>query len=129
MVFLFFFFFQAEDGIRDRNVTGVQTCALPILTTLRAAFDARYMSVNARENAIVLRAPKRLLDAAARLINGLSDGRPEVMLDIHIYQVSRSTLRSLGMDLPLQFQMFNLTSAALALGGTNVQDLINQAIA
>src|SRR5699024_8840202 len=28
--FYFFFFFQAEDGIRDRNVTGVQTCALPI---------------------------------------------------------------------------------------------------
>ena len=28
---LFFFFFQAEDGIRDRLVTGVQTCALPIL--------------------------------------------------------------------------------------------------
>src|SRR5207249_9827187 len=27
---IFFFFFQAEDGIRDRNVTGVQTCALPI---------------------------------------------------------------------------------------------------
>src|SRR5699024_12172860 len=25
-----FYFFQAEDGIRDRNVTGVQTCALPI---------------------------------------------------------------------------------------------------
>src|SRR5579885_1206327 len=25
-----YFFFQAEDGIRDRNVTGVQTCALPI---------------------------------------------------------------------------------------------------
>src|SRR5699024_11260807 len=27
---LFAFFCQAEDGIRDRNVTGVQTCALPI---------------------------------------------------------------------------------------------------
>src|SRR6266513_5067021 len=26
----YFFFFQADDGIRDRNVTGVQTCALPI---------------------------------------------------------------------------------------------------
>src|SRR5437773_6903925 len=26
----FYFFFQAEDGIRDRDVTGVQTCALPI---------------------------------------------------------------------------------------------------
>src|SRR5699024_1689192 len=29
-----FFFFQAEDGIRDRNVTGVQTCALPICDAL-----------------------------------------------------------------------------------------------
>src|SRR5690554_7689215 len=28
--FLNFFFFQAEDGIRDADVTGVQTCALPI---------------------------------------------------------------------------------------------------
>src|SRR5207249_9000524 len=28
--FFLCFFFQAEDGIRDRNVTGVQTCALPI---------------------------------------------------------------------------------------------------
>src|SRR2546425_10111111 len=29
-MFFFFFFFQAEDGIRDKLVTGVQTCALPI---------------------------------------------------------------------------------------------------
>src|SRR2546430_6759788 len=31
----YFFFFQAEDGIRDLTVTGVQTCALPILLTGR----------------------------------------------------------------------------------------------
>src|SRR5260370_32574015 len=30
-----FFFFQAEDGIRDSSVTGVQTCALPIYTMIR----------------------------------------------------------------------------------------------
>src|SRR5712675_2710642 len=30
MICVFFFFFQAEDGIRDVAVTGVQTCALPI---------------------------------------------------------------------------------------------------
>src|SRR5262250_1405267 len=29
-IIFFFFFFQAEDGIRDTSVTGVQTCALPI---------------------------------------------------------------------------------------------------
>src|SRR5260370_3793849 len=31
LLLLCFFFFQAEDGIRDSSVTGVQTCALPIL--------------------------------------------------------------------------------------------------
>src|SRR3989441_6895204 len=30
IILVFFFFFQAEDGIRDKLVTGVQTCALPI---------------------------------------------------------------------------------------------------
>src|SRR5690554_7506665 len=41
-VITFFFFFQAEDGIRDADVTGVQTCALPIYTTCvtTAAFCA-----------------------------------------------------------------------------------------
>src|SRR5699024_11250792 len=31
--------FKAEDGIRDRNVTGVQTCALPILTGGQAGLE------------------------------------------------------------------------------------------
>src|SRR6266852_6942644 len=34
LLFVFFFFFQAEDGIRDATVTGVQTCALPISPAL-----------------------------------------------------------------------------------------------
>src|SRR5689334_24666030 len=37
-----FFFFQAEDGIRDGTVTGVQTCALPI----SAAFNAMLTDAN-----------------------------------------------------------------------------------
>src|SRR5438034_3639019 len=36
--FFFFFFFQAEDGIRDHCVTGVQTCALPISSSLCESF-------------------------------------------------------------------------------------------
>src|SRR5215510_10995628 len=37
---LLFFFFQAEDGIRDGHVTGVQTCALPIWAVLTAETEA-----------------------------------------------------------------------------------------
>src|SRR3712207_8921950 len=38
---LCFFFFQAEDGIRDIGVTGVQTCALPILLTVTAGSSSK----------------------------------------------------------------------------------------
>src|SRR2546429_3396070 len=37
------FFFQAEDGIRDVAVTGVQTCALPISPSNLAALSRRYL--------------------------------------------------------------------------------------
>src|SRR6266511_4948294 len=39
MLIFFFFFFQAEDGIRDFHVTGVQTCALPISCAGRRHID------------------------------------------------------------------------------------------
>src|SRR5215468_6923672 len=41
-----FFFFQAEDGIRDRDVTGVQTCALPIYRQfILTIVDATHFSI------------------------------------------------------------------------------------
>src|SRR6266540_4471939 len=45
---VFFFFFQAEDGIRDRDVTGVQTCALPILLGLLYVFPILAQAVGDR---------------------------------------------------------------------------------
>src|SRR6266446_259730 len=44
--FFFFFFFQAEDGIRDYKVTGVQTCALPILAAENAASTGIRLAVD-----------------------------------------------------------------------------------
>src|SRR3989475_824735 len=41
LFYSFFFFFQAEDGIRDLTVTGVQTCALPIWSRPRSATRMR----------------------------------------------------------------------------------------
>src|SRR2546430_12299377 len=55
--YLFFFFFQAEDGIRDLTVTGVQTCALPIsaersgLDSLPALRTPNRFSLRARAHA------------------------------------------------------------------------------
>src|SRR5215204_715293 len=49
MLIFFFFFFQAEDGIRDHCVTGVQTCALPIY--LEGALDHQREEVQAHSEA------------------------------------------------------------------------------
>src|SRR6478735_1437076 len=59
---VFFFFFQAEDGIRDYKVTGVQTCALPIFVAAIEACTGAKCQVNAGK-------PDRLmLDTAMRRI-------------------------------------------------------------
>src|SRR6266508_5084374 len=51
---MFFFFFQAEDGIRDGHVTGVQTCALPIFTLdlLGMYGDAIALAIKERVQAV-----------------------------------------------------------------------------
>src|SRR5437016_6790269 len=49
--FVFFFFFQAEDGIRDWSVTGVQTCALPIFSPTSGRVTA--LAVDPRNSEVV----------------------------------------------------------------------------
>jgi type II secretory pathway component GspD/PulD (secretin) len=51
------------------------------------------------------------------------------MLDVYVYQVSYNLTRNLGLHIPYQFNLFNIPAGALAaLGGQNIQDLINQLI-
>src|SRR5207248_776897 len=59
----FVFFFQAEDGIRDRTVTGVQTCALPICIASAAARRAG------------------LAATAYRVVHAEGDGLPSLVVD------------------------------------------------
>ena len=67
-----FFFFQAEDGIRDKLVTGVQTCALPIWK-LRLG-DVQFF----------------VLDEADRL---LDTGNEPTIMKIHQKQIGRASCR------------------------------------
>src|SRR2546425_9295788 len=58
------FFFQAEDGIRDKLVTGVQTCALPI-------FADKARPLSATERAMLAEAARRLDERAAKQLLGV----------------------------------------------------------
>src|SRR5699024_11833890 len=61
------FFFQAEDGIRDRNVTGVQTCALPISSALTDT-DVKYLLLYFEQN-YGLTSEKKLMAALSIVAN------------------------------------------------------------
>src|SRR6266704_5054968 len=76
MVFNAVFFFQAEDGIRDRNVTGVKTCALPIsgvtLTPDILAKEKAAQSTNLA-NVPVIGTPLAIIDATVQAAQATSD--------------------------------------------------------
>src|SRR5438067_9832558 len=60
------FFFQAEDGIRDRNVTGVQTCALPIRDRLYWASRVSFSISNGRRRPSGARSEERRVGKECR---------------------------------------------------------------
>jgi general secretion pathway protein D len=100
-----------------------------IANTLRVLFDIRYLTVQPASNTIVVRASQPIVDAATSFLEELATARPQVLLDIKAYQVSRSTTRQIGTELPLSFTAFNIpTEAQKLLGNQSIQDVINQLI-
>src|SRR5207248_3771447 len=63
------FFFQAEDGIRDRTVTGVQTCALPIYQDSKEnyRYAMRVVDITSPDKSLMLIKPTRPTDSAGNV--------------------------------------------------------------
>lgn len=100
-----------------------------VAQSLRVLFDIRYLTIQPANDSIVVRAPQPIMDAATRFLEGLSTGRPQVLLDIKAYQVSRTAAQQIGTDFPNQFTAFNVpTEAQKLLGNQSVQSIINQLI-
>jgi hypothetical protein len=101
-----------------------------MVTLLRNIFDIRMITSEPQASMITIRAPEDVLEAATQVLEGLSSESPEVMLDVRVYEIDHMLMRNMGIQIPNQFQLFNIPAAALlALGGQNAQNLINQLIA
>jgi Flp pilus assembly secretin CpaC len=131
---------ETAENHRNFDRMSMRTFYLPGATTtqalndvnnlLRNIFEIRFVNAQPNARTIVVRAPQNTLDAATRLLEGMDDMRPQVMLEVRVYEVSRSLTRKMGLTIPNQFTMFNIPAGALAaLGGQNIQDLINQLFA
>jgi len=101
-----------------------------MVNILRVILDIRLVSIDASKSTITVRAPQAVVEAASQLIESLAGGRPQLMLEVRVYQVSSSLVRQMGLQLPNQFTMFNISPAlAASLLGSGGQNLINQLIA
>ena len=103
--------------------------ATEVANTLRVLFDLRFVTVGQTANTLEIRAPGPILDACAQLLAQLDNERPQVMLDVRVFQISHQMTRNIGLHIPDTFNLYNIPAAALAgLAGQNVQQLINQLI-
>jgi general secretion pathway protein D len=101
-----------------------------IANVLRNLFEIRFLAQQPNSKTITIRGPQTMVDAATAFLEALDSDAPQVLIDIKVYQVSRTFTRDVGLHLPNNFQLFNIPASALtALAGQNVQDLINQLIA
>src|SRR5437773_10548874 len=95
------FFFQAEDGIRDRDVTGGQTCALPIWMRLNipAGTAVRFEPGDTREVELVALGGTRHVQGLNGLTNGPLDEEPtrrKALEAVRHFKIGRASCREGG---------------------------------
>jgi general secretion pathway protein D len=100
------------------------------LNLLRTMFDIRFIAAGQTANVLEIRAPQRTLDAATQLLAQLDNQKPQVMLEIRIYDIDHQFTRDIGLHVPDTFNLFNIPVAAIAaaLGGQNINQLVNQLV-
>lgn len=97
---------------------------------LRKFFEIRSVTESLNDRTLTVRGPEPLLAAATLFLRSLWIGRPQVMIDFEVYEISGQMLRDIGITLPSQISMFNLPqSSASVLGSSAMQQLISERLA
>ena len=103
-----------------------------LITTMRNMFDLKFVSSGQTSGTVEVRAPLHMLEACDQLLAQLSSERPQVMVDVRVFQINHQLTRNIGVHIPNTFTMYNIPAIAIAglagLGGQNIQSLINQLI-
>ena len=122
-------------ALRTFYIPGVTTAQEmnEMVTLLRTIFDARFVTQQPQSGLLEVRAPVGVLDAVTKLFENLGTMRPQIMLDIQVFQIDHQLTRDIGLHIPNNFNLFNIPAGAIAaltgaLGGGNIQNLINQLI-
>ena len=101
-----------------------------LVNLIRQFFEIKNVSTGQTSNTIEVRGPQATVEACARLLEHLNNPKPQIVVDVRVFQISHMLTRNIGVHIPNTFNMYNIPAAALAgLAGQNLQQLINQLIA
>jgi general secretion pathway protein D len=97
-----------------------------IANILRTVFEVKLVSVVAEKKTITVRAPTEQMQQIAAILDDVVQGRPEIMLDVKLYELDYNKMQQYGLSLPNTFSIFNVFAAIYAALGPNAQQVINQ---
>ena len=115
-----------QETIYAAGMTNEQLAELSNM--IRSVFEVKQVTVQNSFGTLVVRAPADTVDALNLTLRDLLEGNSEVMIDLKLYSVDKTSTRNIGITLPSQAGAFSLASEARSLISAN-QTLINQAIA
>lgn len=129
---------NTEENRKQFDRLGMRTYYIPaanpgdlneVVNAVRIMFDVRYLSQSASIGEVTFKAPIPILNAITEFMEHRGKARPQVMLDLQVFEIDHQFTRGLGLQIPNQFNLYNIPVAALAaLGGQSIQSLINQLI-
>jgi type II secretory pathway component GspD/PulD (secretin) len=98
-----------------------------ILAVLRGVFKLQKVSFDKGSDALTIRAPQPLMSAVNRTLTSLLQGQSQILLDVKMYEISRTRTVKQGVQLPSGTTLFNIPSEVRNIINNN-QSLVQQII-
>jgi hypothetical protein len=77
-----------------------------LITSLKALFDLKFVSLDVASRTITLCGTEAALKAATQFLGQITGDKPEVMLDVQVFQLSRTYARQIGLHVPNSFNLY-----------------------
>jgi len=99
-----------------------------LATLARNIFDIKQVTASSTGGYLLLRGDEQVLHEINALYDDMLDGNPEVLFDVTLYELDKTSDNNIGAILPTSAGIFSIAAEAQSLVSTN-QSLINQAVA